>query len=44
MNSQQTEEKALKGLAVSKGIAYGEAFVMLKRDVETPVYEIRDAD
>ncbi len=37
-------ERELTGLAVSKGIAYGEAFVMLHRELETPVYEIRDSD
>ncbi len=37
-------ERELNGLAVSKGIAYGEAFVMLHRELETPVYEIRDSD
>ncbi|MBQ6535089.1 MAG: phosphoenolpyruvate--protein phosphotransferase, partial [Opitutales bacterium] len=37
-------ERELKGLAVSKGIAHGEAFVMLHRELDTPVYEIRDAD
>ncbi len=37
-------ERELKGLSVSKGIAHGEAFVMLHRDLETPVYEIRESD
>ena len=37
-------ERELKGLAVSKGVAYGEAFVMLHRELETPVYEIQDSD
>ncbi len=43
MEENRTEYE-LKGLAVSKGIAYGEAFVMLHRELETPVYEIRDSD
>ncbi|MBE6411702.1 MAG: phosphoenolpyruvate--protein phosphotransferase [Opitutales bacterium] len=37
-------ERELKGLAVSKGVAHGEAFVMLHRELETPVYEIKDSD
>ena len=37
-------ERELKGLAVSKGVAHGEAFVMLHRELETPVYEIQDSD
>ena len=40
----QQAERELKGLPVSKGIAQGEAFVMLRRELETPVYEIRDSD
>lgn len=41
---QQGIERELKGLSVSKGIAHGEAFVMFHRELETPVYEIRDSD
>ena len=41
---QQGIERELKGLSVSKGIAHGEAFVMFRRELETPVYEIRDSD
>lgn len=37
-------ERELKGLAVSKGVAHGEAFVMLHRELETPIYEIQDSD
>lgn len=40
----QQAERELKGLPVSKGIAQGEAFVMLRRELDTPVYEIRDSD
>ncbi len=34
----------MQGLAVSKGIAMGEAFVLLARDLKTPIYEIKDSD
>lgn len=37
-------EFELKGLSVSKGIAHGEAFVMLNRDLKVPVYEIKASD
>ena len=40
--NQQPGESELKGLSVSKGIAHAEAFVLLHKEVETPVYEIRD--
>lgn len=43
-DASATNEIHEKGLAVSKGIAYGEAFVMLSKDLDTPVYEIKDAD
>lgn len=44
MGEEQQTERELKGLSVSKGIAHGEAFVLLHRELETPVYEIRDSD
>ncbi|MBO5255732.1 MAG: hypothetical protein J6B07_07930 [Opitutales bacterium] len=45
MDDQKTKvEMELKGLGVSKGIAHGEAFVMLNRELKAPVYEIRDSD
>ena len=37
-------EVEIKGFSVSKGIAHGEAFVLLHKELETPVYEIRDSD
>ena len=37
-------EKQMQGLGVSKGIAHGEAFVMLNRELKAPVYEIRPGD
>ncbi|CDE83073.1 phosphoenolpyruvate-protein phosphotransferase [Coraliomargarita sp. CAG:312] len=42
--SELSKERELSGLSVSNGIAHGEAFVMLQRDVQTPVYEVRDSD
>jgi len=42
--TQESTERELKGISVSKGIAYGEAFVMLRREVETPVYQIKESD
>jgi phosphotransferase system enzyme I (PtsI) len=45
MDHQNTKtENNLQGLGVSKGIAHGEAFVMLNRELKAPVYEIRTAD
>ncbi len=45
MDDQKTKaENNLQGLGVSKGIAHGEAFVMLNRELKAPVYEIRNAD
>lgn len=38
------KEIEIKGFSVSKGIAHGEAFVLLQKELETPVYEIRDCD
>lgn len=43
MNGENAE-LTLKGLAVSKGIAYGEACVILRSDETVPMYEITDAD
>ena len=37
-------EVEIKGFSVSKGIAHGEAFILLHKELETPVYEIRDSD
>lgn len=34
----------MQGLAVSKGIAMGEAFVLLDRELKAPIYEIKDSD
>ena len=45
MDDQNTKtENNLQGLGVAKGIAHGEAFVMLNRELKAPVYEIRTAD
>ena len=44
MEEAPTSEFDLKGLAVAKGIAHGEAFVMLNLDLKIPVYEIKPAD
>ena len=45
MDDQNTKtENNLQGLGVSKGIAHGEAFVMLNRELKAPVYEIRSVD
>ena len=44
MQEQGRDETQMQGLGVSKGIAYGEAFVMLNRELKTPVYEIRESD
>lgn len=41
---QSNQELEMKGFSVSKGIAHGEAFVLLRKELETPVYEIRDSD
>ena len=42
--SQKKPETEIKGFSVSKGIAHGEAFVLLHKELQTPVYEVRDAD
>ena len=44
MASGANNEFELKGLSVSKGIAHGEAFVMLNTDFKVPVYEIKPSD
>ena len=44
MDNAEKAEKLMQGIGVSKGIAFGEAFVMLNRELKTPVYEIRDSD
>ena len=44
MEQAKQVEVKLEGLGVSKGIAHGEAFVLLNRELQTPVYEIREAD
>ncbi len=44
MSQDGKVEKFAQGIGVSKGIALGDAFVMLNRELKTPVYEIRDCD
>jgi len=44
MEESEKIEKIVQGIGVSKGIAIGDAFVMLDRDLKAPVYEIRDED
>ncbi len=44
MGEENKSVTELKGLAVSKGIAHGEAFVMYPPEFETPVYEIKESD
>ncbi len=44
MDKQETVEKQMQGVSASKGIAHGEAFVMLNRELKAPVYEIRESD
>ena len=43
-DSTERGEVEIKGFSVSKGIAHGEAFLLLHKELETPVYEIRDSD
>lgn len=43
-DSTERGEVEIKGFPVSKGIAHGEAFLLLHKELETPVYEIRDSD
>lgn len=44
MKEFQDEIAELRGLPVSKGIAYGEVFVMYPTEFETPIYEIKDSE
>lgn len=41
---EKTQETLLRGMSVSKGIAYGEACVILHSSVEVPMFEIKDSE
>ncbi len=44
MSGETRAESKFVGVSVSKGIAHGEAFVMLEKSIEAPAYEIEPGD